>query len=73
MKRRFIEVELYRYHVFIFVSDRPGHECLAALGPGMNSEHVLFGISPEGSWRVNLSVASLNALAQAESERTHGT
>ena len=69
MKRRFIEVELYRYHVFLFVSDRPGHECLAALGPGMNAERGLF----EGSWRVSLSVASLNAMAQAESERTHGT
>ena len=72
MKRRFIEVELYRYHVFLFVSDRPGHECLAALGPGLEELRAAMGLFEE-LWHVNLSLASLNALAQAESERTHGT
>ena len=87
MKRRFIGVELYRYHVFLCVSDRPGsvpiwhRRLLASLGPGMNAEHVYaehelgrgilypVGGFPEGSWLVNPSIASLNAIAQAESER----
>jgi len=71
MKRRFIEVELYRYHVFLCMSGRPRRR-LASLDPA--SSTFAFRIpEAEGLWRVNPSLASLNALAQAESERAHGT
>ena len=84
MKRRFIEFELYRYHVFLCMSDRPGHRRrLASLGPyplavlrdtvPASSTFAFRLPEAEGLWRVNPSLASLNAISQAESERAHGT
>jgi hypothetical protein len=69
MKRRCIEVELYRYHVFLCMSDRPRHRRrLASLGPASSTFAFRFP-EAEGLWRVNPSLASLNAISQAESER----